>query len=208
MLMLHNLCSICSKARAISVPISQLLHTNFRLHSSQRFPFTTCSNRQIIAMPPRQSSRIAKGAVIQTSSTEVAVTKTNGTSIAKTEAKSRRVTKREGTESILKPEPESKEEVKPAAAKKRKAATAVKTKVEDEDSAAEEEPKSAPKKRKTAKSKTKPEDLAPLAARTVIASLKKAMYVGAHVSSAGGMWKLYPIFVAFSYFTCLLHRSF
>ncbi|KAI0396085.1 xylose isomerase-like protein [Xylariaceae sp. FL0594] len=146
-------------------------------------------------MPPRQSSRLAKAAVaVQTSSTEVAVkqTKTNGAAVA---ARNRRVTtKREVVESIPEPEPESEEEVTkpPATSRKRKAAvtvTAVKTeaKVEDEDvvAATEDEPKAAPKKRRTAKTKT--EDLAPLAERTAIESLKKAMYIGAHVSSAGGV---------------------
>lgn len=41
-----------------------------------------------------------------------------------------------------------------------------------------------PKKRKTAKSKE--EDAMPLADRTAVSSLKKAMYIGAHVSAAGG----------------------
>lgn len=46
----------------------------------------------------------------------------------------------------------------------------------------EEEP--TPKKRKTKKDNVN--DMAPLAARTAVSSLKKAMYVGAHVSGAGG----------------------
>lgn len=46
------------------------------------------------------------------------------------------------------------------------------------------EPKAA-KKRKTAKGKA--EDLVALATRTVIDTLKKPMYIGAHVSSAGGV---------------------
>jgi hypothetical protein len=36
------------------------------------------------------------------------------------------------------------------------------------------------------KGKTKEEDMKPLAARTAVASLKKAMYIGAHISAAGG----------------------
>jgi AP endonuclease-1 len=45
-------------------------------------------------------------------------------------------------------------------------------------------PAPAPKKRKT---KAKDEDNAmPLAERTAVSSLKKAMYIGAHVSAAGG----------------------
>lgn len=44
------------------------------------------------------------------------------------------------------------------------------------------------KKRKTVKGgKKKDEEMRPLVARTVVESLKKGMYIGAHVSSAGGM---------------------
>lgn len=48
----------------------------------------------------------------------------------------------------------------------------------------EDKKKPAPKKRKTAKAKD--EDMAPLAQRTAVSSLKKAMFIGAHVSAAGG----------------------
>ncbi|KAM0819382.1 hypothetical protein AB5N19_05197 [Seiridium cardinale] len=41
------------------------------------------------------------------------------------------------------------------------------------------------KKRRTAKQK--PEDMPPLAQRSAVASLKKAMFIGAHVSAAGGV---------------------
>ncbi len=49
----------------------------------------------------------------------------------------------------------------------------------------QEPKKPAAKKRKTASKKD--EDAMPLAARTAIASLKRAMYIGAHVSGAGGV---------------------
>lgn len=42
------------------------------------------------------------------------------------------------------------------------------------------------KKRKTTGKAAKTEDMAPLATRTVVSSLKRAMYIGAHVSGAGG----------------------
>ncbi|KAH6845389.1 xylose isomerase-like protein [Chaetomium sp. MPI-CAGE-AT-0009] len=48
-----------------------------------------------------------------------------------------------------------------------------------------EDKKPAPKKRKTTKKDA--EDATPLAARTAVTSLKRAMYIGAHVSSAGGV---------------------
>ncbi|TPX15404.1 uncharacterized protein E0L32_004384 [Thyridium curvatum] len=73
--------------------------------------------------------------------------------------------------------------------RKRKAA-AIKEEDEDDDfenidpAEAKETKKPAPKKRKT---KVKEEDAMPLAARTAIGSLKRAMYIGAHVSGAGGV---------------------
>ena len=53
----------------------------------------------------------------------------------------------------------------------------------------EEEKKPEAKKRKTKAGKAA--DSMPLAARTPVASLKKAMYIGAHVSTAGGMSLLF-----------------
>ncbi|KAL2022810.1 hypothetical protein VTK56DRAFT_4626 [Thermocarpiscus australiensis] len=51
----------------------------------------------------------------------------------------------------------------------------------------------AAKKRKTAPKKDKAvDDTMPLAARTAIASLKRAMYIGAHVSGAGGVHNAIP----------------
>lgn len=43
-----------------------------------------------------------------------------------------------------------------------------------------------PKKRKTAKAKEEEEPAMPLAERTAVSGLKKSMYIGAHVSAAGG----------------------
>ncbi|KAI1266861.1 xylose isomerase-like protein [Xylariaceae sp. FL1019] len=69
-------------------------------------------------------------------------------------------------------------------AKKRAAAPKTKVKDEEDDSPPEV---AAPKKRRTAAKGAKTEDAAPLAERTSISSLQKAMYIGAHVSSAGGV---------------------
>lgn len=44
----------------------------------------------------------------------------------------------------------------------------------------------APKATKKQKTKSKDENAMPLASRTAVASLKKAKYIGAHVSGAGG----------------------
>lgn len=75
-------------------------------------------------------------------------------------------------------------------------ASASKRKVE-EDAYESEQDDAKAKKRKTGSTgkgktgkgttKKKDEDMRPLVARTVVESLKKAMYIGAHVSSAGGM---------------------
>ncbi|KAI1329565.1 xylose isomerase-like protein [Xylariaceae sp. FL0255] len=60
-----------------------------------------------------------------------------------------------------------------------------KRKTADEDQVEDTKPVAAPKKRK--RTANKAQDEMPLAERTAIASLKKAMYIGAHVSGAGGV---------------------
>lgn len=57
--------------------------------------------------------------------------------------------------------------------------------VEDEDEDKDKDVKPTPKKRKTKEDKDR--EMLPLAARTAVDSLPKAMYIGAHVSGAGGM---------------------
>ncbi|KAK3397625.1 xylose isomerase-like protein [Sordaria brevicollis] len=57
--------------------------------------------------------------------------------------------------------------------------------IENKDPVEEETKKPAPKKRKTKASAE--EDAAPLAARTPVESMKRKLYIGAHVSSAGGV---------------------
>ncbi|KAK1981446.1 xylose isomerase-like protein [Colletotrichum cereale] len=111
-------------------------------------------------MPPRTSTRRKAQAVVETKVEETtkATTKTNGTK----------------TTTSKKPAP------------KRKASS------DDEHescgSCAEKEEEKPAKKRKTAaKGKAKKEDDMPLADRTAVSSLKKTMYIGAHVSGAGGV---------------------
>ncbi|KAH7136618.1 apurinic endonuclease [Dactylonectria macrodidyma] len=86
------------------------------------------------------------------------------------------------------------EDVKPKTAAARKATNkpsgtkskpAVKRKAEPESE--DEAPAPAPKTAKKRKTKAKDEDAMPLADRTAVPSLKKAMYIGAHVSAAGGV---------------------
>ncbi|KAI1661495.1 AP endonuclease [Daldinia decipiens] len=126
-------------------------------------------------MPPRQSSRLKK-AIADTAANVSAPT--NRTSKAK-------ATKSKATEEDIKDESTAVIE-EPKSSKKRKA-----DKIEDEeedqveDEPVAEKPK-AGKKLKTA-TKTKTEDLMALAKRTIIDTLKKSMYIGAHVSSAGGV---------------------
>ncbi|KAI1859733.1 hypothetical protein JX265_010182 [Neoarthrinium moseri] len=74
---------------------------------------------------------------------------------------------------------------------KRKVEAVVEDEGEEEEQDVKAETKAATtttatKKRKTT-AKAKPEDAMPLAPRTAVASLQKAMHIGAHVSSAGGV---------------------
>lgn len=74
---------------------------------------------------------------------------------------------------------------------KRKATKAV-LEEEHEAAAVVEDEAKPTKKRKTTKNKV--EDTTPLAERTDISSLKKSMYIGAHVSSAGGRLRKFESF--------------
>lgn len=77
---------------------------------------------------------------------------------------------------------EVKVEVEKRTVTKRKSAGGAEVKVEE---FPEEAKKPAAKRRKTKAEKE--EENMPLAARTVITSMKRAMYIGAHVSGAGGL---------------------
>ncbi|KAI1189074.1 xylose isomerase-like protein [Nemania serpens] len=138
-------------------------------------------------MPPRQLLRKAKAAVAETSKAKAKASVPKADGASKVESKPR-VAKRKVVKASPEPDfssEQDEEELKPA--KKRKAAP--KTKVEDEDSASEKLKAAAVKKPKAARSKAKAklEDATPLAERTAVTSLKKPMYIGAHVSSAGGV---------------------
>ncbi|KAI1143512.1 AP endonuclease [Hypoxylon sp. FL0543] len=123
---------------------------------------------------PRHSSRIKKAIVETAAAAAESVAHPNGTPKA-------RAAKRKAVEEAADDEPLTVVE-EPQSSRKRKSDN---SSVEDaEEEAAAEQPKTA-KKRKTAKAKT--EDLMALAKRTLINTLKKSMYIGAHVSSAGGV---------------------
>ncbi|KAF9879193.1 hypothetical protein CkaCkLH20_03426 [Colletotrichum karsti] len=122
-------------------------------------------------MPPRTSARTSARRkaqpVVETKVEEKITTKANGSKSATVA-----VTKTKTT-TASKPAP--------------------KRKVESDDeheecgSCAEEEEKPAKKRKTAAKGKAKKEDDMPIADRTAVSSLKKAMYIGAHVSGAGGV---------------------
>ncbi|OBT61689.1 hypothetical protein VE03_09401 [Pseudogymnoascus sp. 23342-1-I1] len=91
---------------------------------------------------------------------------------------------------------------KPTAAAKRKSAQEaeispppIKRKIKDEDSEDDEKTVEKPAKKPVKKRKTKEEaenDGMPLAARTAVATLKRKMYIGAHISAAGGVQNSLP----------------
>ena len=60
---------------------------------------------------------------------------------------------------------------------------------EDEEKPVKRRKTAAPKASKASKA-SKADDMAPLATRTVVSTLKRAMYIGAHVSGAGGKHSL------------------
>ncbi|ETS87736.1 hypothetical protein PFICI_01564 [Pestalotiopsis fici W106-1] len=136
-------------------------------------------------MPLRQSPR--KRTTIATTKPQVkteepAPSTRRGT--ATTSAK--RTTTKRKVEVVASEEDEDEEEEEEQDNKKAKVKTETKA-------ADQKKPAPAAKKRKTTAAssagskKSKAEDMPPLAPRTAVASLKKAMYVGAHVSAAGGV---------------------
>ncbi|KAI1433038.1 AP endonuclease, partial [Xylaria sp. CBS 124048] len=157
--------------------------------------------------PPRQA-RKANEAVVETVVTAVAnpdtppsrssVSRAIGGASAKGKPPSR--TKRKVIDKSPEPEaePDSDLEIKEGDEESEKESrpgkrqkAAARPKVKDEHSAAEE-PKTAAKKSRAGKAKAKAKsdnggDTMPLAERTAISSLKKAMYIGAHVSASGGV---------------------
>ncbi|KAI0176362.1 AP endonuclease [Hypoxylon sp. FL1284] len=123
----------------------------------------------------RQSSRLKKAIVDTTTAAETSITNAVSNSSSKAKATKQKA-KKEAAEDES---PVSPGETK--SVKKRKAAQ---SNVEEDEEPAVDEPKTT-KKRKTAKAKT--EKVMALAKRSVINTLGKSMYIGAHVSSAGGV---------------------
>lgn len=127
-------------------------------------------------MPPRTSPRKKATAAAVKVEKEV-VQKVNGAA-AKAKAK------------VTKTRTEAATPKKKTAGKKRKAADDTEDEDHECDSHNEaeqdgkEKPKPGPKKRKTKQEKEA--EAMPLAGRTAVSSLKRAMYIGAHVSGAGG----------------------
>ncbi|KAF6812677.1 DNA-(apurinic or apyrimidinic site) lyase [Colletotrichum musicola] len=142
-------------------------------------------------MPPRASARIKAQAVVETKVEAKTTAKADGaksttTVAATTKAKVAKPAAKTAAKTAAKPteKPVAKSAAKPAPKR------ALETDDEKEcGSCAEDEEEEKPaKKRKTAaKSKAKKEDNMEPVARTAVSSLKKAMYIGAHVSGAGGV---------------------
>ncbi|KAI4868566.1 AP endonuclease [Hypoxylon rubiginosum] len=122
----------------------------------------------------RQSSRLKKAVVETAAAAETSIANTLKKGTPKAKATKLKVNEDATDDEALVAPVETK------SAKKRKA---TQSNIEDGEPAIEE-PKTT-KKRKTAKAKT--ENLMALAKRTVINTLSKSMYIGAHVSSAGGV---------------------
>ncbi|KAK8056352.1 hypothetical protein PG993_001579 [Apiospora rasikravindrae] len=142
-------------------------------------------------MPPRQSLRSRRAAAEETDTkpqpeakAAAAVPTKSGTTATRRKAPAAEsdVGEEEAEVKSETPEVEDTKASRKARPTKRKAA------VEEDDEVvkAEKDTKSAPAK-KTRTAKTKIEDTMPLAKRTAVSSLKQAMYIGAHVSGAGGV---------------------
>lgn len=124
-------------------------------------------------MPPRKSPRNQAPTVVQKTAENVAE-KVNGAAV-----KTKKAIKTEA-EPVAATQQKQRQKRKTAEVKAEEEELECDSHAEEED----EEDKPKPKKRKTKKEKE--DEAMPLAERTVVSSLKKAMYIGAHVSGAGG----------------------
>ncbi|ROV91282.1 hypothetical protein VSDG_07779 [Cytospora chrysosperma] len=125
-------------------------------------------------MPPRKSPRNQAPTVVQKAAENVAE-KVNGAAV-----KAKKVIKTEA-EPVAATQQKQRQKRKAAEVKAEEEELECDSHAEEED----EEDKPRPKKRKTKKEQE--DEAMPLAERTVVSSLKKAMYIGAHVSGAGGV---------------------
>lgn len=143
-------------------------------------------------MPPRKSLRNRVAAVTQPAEDTV-VEEVNGAA-----TKAKKPTKADPeAKAVIDQKPAKKT---PAAASKKRKAAQPKVKAEEEEHECdshgeeadeeEEKAKPTPKKRKTKKEKE--DEAMPLAKRTVVSTLKRPMYIGAHVSGAGGKTHMHP----------------
>lgn len=145
---------------------------------------------------PRRSGRNTDTQVTETNSTEAVVSPKKGRVLVKVEAAAEVVTKveepspakslRKKVKAEIASESESLDTAPKALAdiKTKQKAPKRKAKTEDGDEDEDAHDKKTPKKRKTKGEKEA--EAMPLAVRTVIATLKHAMHIGAHVSGAGG----------------------
>ncbi|KAK8138694.1 hypothetical protein PG984_002074 [Apiospora sp. TS-2023a] len=144
-------------------------------------------------MPPRQSLRTRRAvAQVPEPETKTAVAAPKKT---RTTAASKRKTAAAGSdvdeeETEIKSEASEVEDTKATKATKatpKARSTKRKAVADDEDDEVVKAEKDSKPVKKTRTAKTKIEDIMPLARRTPVSSLKQAMYIGAHVSGAGGV---------------------
>lgn len=152
-------------------------------------------------MPPRQSLRTRR-TVAEANETKsqsevkaaaAAPKKTKTTAAASRKAATAQDSDVDEEELDTKTEAPAKEDVK---ASRNARVTKRKAVVEDDDEEVVKAEKDSKPAKKSRTAKTKIEDIMPLAKRTAVSSLKQAMYIGAHVSGAGGKGYLYlPLFL-------------
>ncbi|KAK6841861.1 hypothetical protein PG990_006145 [Apiospora arundinis] len=143
-------------------------------------------------MPPRQSLRTRR-TVAEANETKsqsevkaaaAAPKKTKTTAAASRKAATAQDSDVDEEELDTKTEAPAKEDVK---ASRNARVTKRKAVVEDDDEEVVKAEKDSKPAKKSRTAKTKIEDIMPLAKRTAVSSLKQAMYIGAHVSGAGGV---------------------
>lgn len=146
-------------------------------------------------MPPRQSLRTRRAAaeVPETKTTAAAPKKTRTAAASKRKAATADSDVDE-EETEVKSEGSEAEDTKATKATPKARSTKRKAVAEDDDEVVKAEKDIKPVK-KTRTAKTKIEDIMPLAKRTAVSSLKQAMYIGAHVSGAGGKDKNISIYI-------------
>ncbi|ELR03378.1 hypothetical protein GMDG_06119 [Pseudogymnoascus destructans 20631-21] len=153
-------------------------------------------------MSRRSSRKSAIASYAATPDIEKAVAEIDEAVSEETEVKKRggkAVVKKEATTAAANGKTEAAKTSKPTALKRKQEAEIspppTKRKIKDEDSDDEKKIVEKPAKKAVKKRKTKEEtenDAMPVAARTAVTTLKRKMYIGAHISAAGGVQNSLP----------------